>query len=204
LVKVNPLAAAPLHATRAGPCCARSQPLAACRSRQNATTCRFAHPLPLPSLSTTHSSFSSLANRMHQSSAGFTFIVICGGELFTSLCAYMAAAWWEGKTTAWDCVRWATHREGPEQGAASAAGAREAGRRARAGVRFVAAARAWLAPSLAFPLFVSRRAIAQSMAMVGGPARCSRHRRPPPAPLQAAETATALLAARLSFEPSQP
>ncbi|KAI8470801.1 MAG: Formate/nitrite transporter-domain-containing protein [Monoraphidium minutum] len=39
---------------------------------------------------------------------GFTFIVICGGELFTSLCAYMAAAWWEGRATARDCLRlWA-------------------------------------------------------------------------------------------------
>ncbi|KAI8468701.1 MAG: Formate/nitrite transporter-domain-containing protein [Monoraphidium minutum] len=36
---------------------------------------------------------------------GFTFIVICGGELFTSLCAYMAAAWWEGRVSVWDCVR---------------------------------------------------------------------------------------------------
>jgi formate/nitrite transporter FocA (FNT family) len=32
--------------------------------------------------------------------AGFTMIVTCGAELFTSLCAYTAAAWWEGKVTA--------------------------------------------------------------------------------------------------------
>lgn len=36
---------------------------------------------------------------------GFTFIVICGGELFTSLCAYMAAAWWEGRATVMQCMR---------------------------------------------------------------------------------------------------
>lgn len=28
---------------------------------------------------------------------GFTTIVVCGAELYTSLCAYMTAAWWEGK-----------------------------------------------------------------------------------------------------------
>jgi formate/nitrite transporter FocA (FNT family) len=27
----------------------------------------------------------------------FTMIVVCGAELYTSLCAYTAAAWWEGK-----------------------------------------------------------------------------------------------------------
>jgi formate/nitrite transporter FocA (FNT family) len=26
----------------------------------------------------------------------FTAIVVCGAELYTSLCAYMMAAWWEG------------------------------------------------------------------------------------------------------------
>ncbi|PNW80928.1 hypothetical protein CHLRE_07g335600v5 [Chlamydomonas reinhardtii] len=31
---------------------------------------------------------------------GFTTIIVCGADLFTSLCAYMTAAWWEGK------VRW--------------------------------------------------------------------------------------------------
>ncbi|KIZ05616.1 putative transporter yrhG [Monoraphidium neglectum] len=35
----------------------------------------------------------------------FTFIFICGGELFSSNCAYMAAAWWEGRATALDCIR---------------------------------------------------------------------------------------------------
>ncbi|KAI8476113.1 MAG: Formate/nitrite transporter-domain-containing protein, partial [Monoraphidium minutum] len=37
--------------------------------------------------------------------AAFTMIVICGAELFTSMCAYMAAAWWEGKVTWKACVR---------------------------------------------------------------------------------------------------
>jgi len=27
----------------------------------------------------------------------FTIIVVCGAELYTSMCAYTAAAWWEGK-----------------------------------------------------------------------------------------------------------
>jgi len=27
----------------------------------------------------------------------FTIIVVCGAELFTSMCAYTSAAWWEGK-----------------------------------------------------------------------------------------------------------
>jgi formate/nitrite transporter len=36
---------------------------------------------------------------------GFTAIVICGGELFTSLCAYMMCSWWEKKTSAWDGIR---------------------------------------------------------------------------------------------------
>jgi hypothetical protein len=31
--------------------------------------------------------------------------VICGAELFTSMCAYMTAAWWEGKVTFLTCVR---------------------------------------------------------------------------------------------------
>jgi formate/nitrite transporter FocA (FNT family) len=39
----------------------------------------------------------------------FTFIFICGGELFSSNCAYMAAAWWEGRATALDCIRWELH-----------------------------------------------------------------------------------------------
>ncbi|KIZ05617.1 putative transporter yrhG [Monoraphidium neglectum] len=39
----------------------------------------------------------------------FTFIFICGGELFSSNCAYMATAWWEGRATALDCIRlWVT------------------------------------------------------------------------------------------------
>jgi formate/nitrite transporter FocA (FNT family) len=32
-------------------------------------------------------------------------ILVCGAELYTSLCAYMTAAWWEGKVRARDCVR---------------------------------------------------------------------------------------------------
>ncbi|KAG2490872.1 hypothetical protein HYH03_010790 [Edaphochlamys debaryana] len=36
---------------------------------------------------------------------GFTAIIVCGGELYTSLCAYMMAAWWEGKVTVWDQLR---------------------------------------------------------------------------------------------------
>jgi formate/nitrite transporter FocA (FNT family) len=28
---------------------------------------------------------------------GFTTIVVCGAELYTSICSYGAAAWWEGK-----------------------------------------------------------------------------------------------------------
>lgn len=35
----------------------------------------------------------------------FTAIVVCGSELFTSLCAYMACSWWEEKTTLLDGVR---------------------------------------------------------------------------------------------------
>lgn len=30
----------------------------------------------------------------------FTIIVVCGSELYTSMCAYTAAAWWEGKVRA--------------------------------------------------------------------------------------------------------
>ncbi|GBF98659.1 formate nitrite transporter [Raphidocelis subcapitata] len=37
--------------------------------------------------------------------AAFTMIVINGAELFTSLCAYMTAAWWEGRVTIGACVR---------------------------------------------------------------------------------------------------
>lgn len=37
----------------------------------------------------------------------FTTIVVCGSELYTSLCAYMTAAWWEGK------VSWGARK--PEQ-----------------------------------------------------------------------------------------
>lgn len=33
-------------------------------------------------------------------STGFTTIIVCGADLFTSLCAYMTAAWWEGKVKA--------------------------------------------------------------------------------------------------------
>jgi formate/nitrite transporter FocA (FNT family) len=36
---------------------------------------------------------------------GFTTIVVCGAELFTSLCAYMMAAFWEGKVTWMTCMR---------------------------------------------------------------------------------------------------
>jgi formate/nitrite transporter FocA (FNT family) len=36
---------------------------------------------------------------------GFTLIVVAGGELFTSLCMYMAVAWWEGRVSARDCLR---------------------------------------------------------------------------------------------------
>jgi formate/nitrite transporter FocA (FNT family) len=32
-------------------------------------------------------------------------ILVCGAELYTSLCAYMTAAWWEGKVRKRDCVR---------------------------------------------------------------------------------------------------
>ena len=35
----------------------------------------------------------------------FTTIVVCGGELFTSMCAYTAAAAWERKTRAADVLR---------------------------------------------------------------------------------------------------
>ncbi|KAG2491238.1 hypothetical protein HYH03_010446 [Edaphochlamys debaryana] len=35
----------------------------------------------------------------------FTTIIVCGADLFTSLCAYMMAAWWEGKVTVWDQMR---------------------------------------------------------------------------------------------------
>lgn len=37
---------------------------------------------------------------------GFTTIIVCGGELFTSMCAYTAAAWWERKITLKDAIRW--------------------------------------------------------------------------------------------------
>lgn len=37
--------------------------------------------------------------------ASFTMIMVCGSELFTSMCAYMMAAWWEGKVTMKDCIR---------------------------------------------------------------------------------------------------
>jgi len=30
----------------------------------------------------------------------FTMIVVCGAELYTSVCAYGMAAWWEGKISA--------------------------------------------------------------------------------------------------------
>ncbi|GBF96475.1 hypothetical protein Rsub_09817 [Raphidocelis subcapitata] len=36
---------------------------------------------------------------------GFTLIVIAGGELFTSLCLYMAVAWWEGRASGRDFWR---------------------------------------------------------------------------------------------------
>lgn len=36
---------------------------------------------------------------------GFTTIVVCGAELYTSLCAYMTAAWWEGKVNALTVLR---------------------------------------------------------------------------------------------------
>jgi hypothetical protein len=36
---------------------------------------------------------------------GFTCIIVCGGELFTSMCAYTACAWWERKITLKDAVR---------------------------------------------------------------------------------------------------
>mmetsp|Transcript_8744 Transcript_8744/g.18647 ORF Transcript_8744/g.18647 Transcript_8744/m.18647 type:complete len:452 (+) Transcript_8744:184-1539(+) len=36
---------------------------------------------------------------------GFATIIICGGELYTSICAYTAAAWWEGKITALNSLR---------------------------------------------------------------------------------------------------
>ncbi|GLC41613.1 hypothetical protein PLESTB_000696500 [Pleodorina starrii] len=35
----------------------------------------------------------------------FTTIVVCGSELYTSLCAYMTAAWWEGKVGVLDVLR---------------------------------------------------------------------------------------------------
>ncbi|KAF5841851.1 Formate/nitrite transporter-domain-containing protein [Dunaliella salina] len=35
----------------------------------------------------------------------FTIIVVMGAELFTSMCAYTAAAWWEGKCTVVDALR---------------------------------------------------------------------------------------------------
>jgi formate/nitrite transporter FocA (FNT family) len=34
---------------------------------------------------------------MHVFTCALQTIVVCGGELFTSMCAYTAAAWWEGK-----------------------------------------------------------------------------------------------------------
>jgi len=34
----------------------------------------------------------------------FTIIVVCGAELYTSMCAYTAAAWWEGKVCVNVCV----------------------------------------------------------------------------------------------------
>ncbi len=36
---------------------------------------------------------------------GFTCIVVCGAELYTSICAYTAAAWWEGKITSLTVLR---------------------------------------------------------------------------------------------------
>ncbi|GIM03655.1 hypothetical protein Vretimale_8193 [Volvox reticuliferus] len=36
---------------------------------------------------------------------GFTTIIVCGAELYTSLCAYMTAAWWEGKVDLLDVLR---------------------------------------------------------------------------------------------------
>ncbi|KXZ54820.1 hypothetical protein GPECTOR_4g891 [Gonium pectorale] len=36
---------------------------------------------------------------------GFTTIVVCGAELYTSLCAYMTAAWWEGKVNSLAVIR---------------------------------------------------------------------------------------------------
>lgn len=44
-----------------------------------------------------HSIHRNLPCSMFYSHAGFTTIVVCGAELYTSLCAYMTAAWWEGK-----------------------------------------------------------------------------------------------------------
>jgi formate/nitrite transporter FocA (FNT family) len=35
----------------------------------------------------------------------FTAIVVCGAELFTSMCAYATAAWWEGKINILVCIR---------------------------------------------------------------------------------------------------
>lgn len=39
---------------------------------------------------------------------GFTTIVICGSELYTSMCAYMAAAWWENKVSTGKAIWCAT------------------------------------------------------------------------------------------------
>jgi formate/nitrite transporter FocA (FNT family) len=36
---------------------------------------------------------------------GFTCIVVLGGELFTSMCAYTTAAWWEGRVSVLDSAR---------------------------------------------------------------------------------------------------
>ncbi|GBF89071.1 transporter yrhG [Raphidocelis subcapitata] len=38
--------------------------------------------------------------------AAFTMIVVCGAELFTSMCAYATAAWWEGRLGMLSCIRW--------------------------------------------------------------------------------------------------
>lgn len=43
---------------------------------------------------------------------GFTTIVVCGSELYTSMCAYMACAWWENKVTWKDAVRCARRADG--------------------------------------------------------------------------------------------
>jgi hypothetical protein len=47
---------------------------------------------------------------------------ICGGELFTSLCAYMASAWWEGRVSIWTCLRFVGGRQGVRGWGGSAKG----------------------------------------------------------------------------------